>query len=386
MEDNQRSATDFMQELMQITNSDLVLSCGTLKVVPYADAAVAGMTPDGTNWSYTPNLTPIFSFGDNDYCPQSGDEPVVLTRKALTDTYNIVNLQYVDRANYYNQAPVTASDNWDISNRGPRAMSTLSFKQITTSTVAKTVAQLILQFQLYERNTYTFRVRADYSLLEPMDYLAISDSGLSLLNQVVRIIEIQDDKDNYITIKAMEVTGTIRNSPQYNWNPSQGYFANFGTTPPSVATPAIFQMPPIPGSLSEGITLGVAVCGPTSSTNWGGCDVFMSDDGGSTYEEIGTIGDTGPGIYGALTANLPLVADPDATSTLSIQLTDTNLQLSTAATHADADNMRTLALIGSGATTEVISVARGSDYRPATTISTIFGAVSSVTNRRRMFS
>lgn len=353
-ENNQRSATDFMQELMQITNSDLVLSCGTLKVIPYADTAVSGTTPDGTNWSYAPNLTPVYNFTDSDYCPQSGSEPVILTRKALTDTFNIVNIQYNDRADFYNQAPAGAQDNWDISIRGPRCMSTLSFQQITTAAVAKTAAQLILQFQLYERNTYTFRVRADYWLLEPMDYVGITDSGLGLVNQLVRITEIQDDKDNFLTIKAMEIPGTVRNTPQYNWNASQGYFANFGAVPPSVSTPDIFQMPAIPASLSQGITLGMSVCGPTSSTNWGGCQVYMSADGGNTYQWVGTIGSNGAGLQGT-TGALAVVADPDTSSTLTVTLTNTNLQLSTAATHADADAMLNLALLDTGTSTEVIS-------------------------------
>lgn len=353
-EDNQRSATDFMQELMQITNSDIVVSCGTLKVVPYADTAVSGTTPDGTAWSYTPNLTPIFSFGDGDYCPQGGDEPVILTRKALTDTYNIVNLQYNDRADYYNQAPVSASDNWDISIRGPRCMSTLSFQQITTAAVAKTAAQLILNFQLYERNTYEFRVRADYSLLEPMDYIAITDSGLGLTNQVCRIIEVQDDKDNYITLKVMEVPGTVRNTPQYNWSASQGYFANFGTPPPSVNPPAIFQMPPIPAALTGGIAIGIAVCAPNGTTNWGGCQIWCSSDGGNTYEPIGTVGQNGPANYGTIGA-LPLVKDIDTTSTLVATLANSTGQLSTAATQSDAISMATPCLIDSGANAEIIA-------------------------------
>jgi len=358
-ESNQRSATDFIQEIMQCTNSDIVLSCGNLRVVPYADTAVSGSFA-GQSWSYTPDLTPIYIFTDSDYCPKPGEEPVKLTRKPTTDTYNIVNLTYYDRSNYYNPAPASASDNYDISIRGPKAMSTLDFQEITQASVAKTVAQLILQFQLYERNTYEFTVRPDYCLLEPMDYIAINDSGLGLVDQVCRITEVDLDGDGNFTIKAMEVPGTVRNTPQYNWDASQGYYANFSATPLSVEPPAIFQMPPISQLATNGITLGIAVCGQASDENWGGCDVYCSVDGGNTYQAVGTVGQKGPARYGVTTAAIGAgSAQPDTSSVLSVSLADANEQLSTTVTDADAASMQTLLLVGSGGAAEVMSYGSG---------------------------
>ena len=44
--------------------------------------------------------------------------------------------------------------------------------------------------------------------------------------------------------------------------------------------------------------------------------------------------------YGKITLEgIGAVPDPDTTSTLSVQLANTNLQLSTAVTHADADDV-----------------------------------------------
>jgi len=356
-EDNQRSATDFMRELLQCTNSDLVMSCGMLRIVPYADQPVSG-TVAGTAFSYTPDLTPIYAFTDSDFCPKDGEEPLQLDRKAPTDTYNIVNLTYYDRSNYYNPAPATADNNWDISIRGPKAMSTLDFQSVTQASVAKTVAQLILQFQLYERNTYTARVRADYCLLEPMDYVSVTEPAFGLSGQVCRVIEVEDDDNDFVNLKLMKVPGVVRSTPQYNWTASQGYYANYDAVPPSVATPAIFVMPPVPASigngLGEGITVGIAACPSSVSASWGWCSVWCSVDGGSTYFQVGTIGQVGPARYGTITAALPAVADPDTTSTLSILLEDTNLQLA-AVTDADANAMQTLILVDSGTNAEVMA-------------------------------
>jgi hypothetical protein len=365
-ENNQRAATDCMKEIMQITNSDFVLSCGVLKIIPYADTAVSGTTADGANWSYTPNLTPLFSFGDGDYCPRTDadgaptEEPVTLTVKATRDTYNMVNVEYLDRSNYYNPSPAFAQDNNDIAQRGPRCMPTVTLHEITNAVTAKLVAGLILNWQLYERNTYMFRVRYDYWQLEPMDYIAISDKGLQLTNQVCRITEVAESEDNYLTITCMEVPGTVRSTPQYNWSGSQGYVANFDADPGNVQAPAIFAMPPIAAAMSAGLTLGIAVCGPTIATAWGGCYVFASVDGGTTYDYAGTIGDNGPARYGTLTASLGAVPDPDTSSTLSVLLANTTEQLSTSVTHADADAAQTLIMVGSGATVEVMSYGTGS--------------------------
>lgn len=352
-EDTQRAATDFLAELLQITNSECFLSVGELKILPLADQPVSGTTPDGVSWSYTPNLTPVFSFTDDHYVPEHGDAPVKLNRKPLNDTHNTVNLEYLDRSNYYNPAPVNASIINDIALHGTRLMTELTFHQITNAQTALMAAQLILQADLYERNTYEFRVRQDFCQIEPLDYIALTDSGLGLSDQVCRVIEVDDDQDDFLTIKALEVPGVVRTTPQYNWSAAAGYAANYATAPGSVLAPAIFQMPPIAASLSNGITIGIAVAPSALSTFWLGCHVWMSVDGGSTYSLVGQM--NSPARYGTITANLSAVADPDTTSTLAVALADTALQISTAVTHADADSNQTVILVGSGTSAEVMS-------------------------------
>jgi hypothetical protein len=331
----------------------MVLSYGVLKVIPYADQAVSGTTPDGVSWSYTPNLTPVFSFTDGDYCPQPGEPPVKLMRKDLAETHNIVNVEYLDRLNYYNTCSASASDIGDIAKYGPRVMSTVTLHQITSATVAKAAAQIILQADLYERNTFEWKVRADYSLLEPMDYVSLTESTLGLVNQVVRITEVEDSGDDEITLRAMLVPGVVRTTPLYNWQQAQGIFVNYNAVPGSIVPPVIFQMPPLPTAAIGGIGIGIAASGPGNSGTWGGCYVYCSTDGGTTYSLVGTI--TSPAKYGVLTASLPGVPDPDTTSTLSITLGNTSLQLPAGTTNADADNNLTLAIVDSGVNAEVLS-------------------------------
>lgn len=352
-ENTQRAATDFVKELLQIMNCECFLSVGQFKILPLGDQPVSATTPDGTAWSWAPNLTPVFSFTDDHYVPQQGEPPVKLTQKALNAGHNMLNVEYVDRTNYYNTASVNASLINDIALTGPRLMSTATLHQITNAQTALMVAQLMLQADRYELNTLEFRVRQDFCQVEPLDYISVTDSGLGYAGQVCRVLEVEDDRDDVLIIKALEIPGVVRSSAQYNWNSASGYFANYAATPGSVLTPVIFQMPPIAQALDQGIAVGIAVAPSASSVFWLGCHAWMSVDGGNTYFRIGTINT--PARYGTITANISAVADPDTTSTLSIALADTNLQMSTAVTHAEADSNQTLILIGSGSTAEIMS-------------------------------
>lgn len=355
-ENTQRAATDFYKEWLQIANCDSFLSVGTLKILPLADQFVSGTTPDGSNWSYTPNLTPVFAFTDDHFVTSGAEAPVKVSQKRLNDTHNMLNLQYNDASNYYNTAPVNASLISDIALTGPRLMTALNFPQITQATVAMTVAQLILQADRYEVNTLEFKIRQDFCAVEPTDYISVTDAGLGYFGQVCRILEVNEDRDKLITIKALEIPGAVRTTPQYNWNAAAGYAANYASAPGSVVAPVIFQMPSIPGAKNQGpdgIVLGIAVCGPSSSAFWNGCDAYMSADGGTNYQFVGQI--TQPSLYGSLTSGISSVADPDTTTTLPIVLANTNLQFPTTATHADADNGLTLILVDSGTSAEIMA-------------------------------
>ncbi|HLY04281.1 MAG TPA: hypothetical protein VKR31_00890 [Rhizomicrobium sp.] len=126
----------------------------------------------------------------------------------------------------------------------------------------------------------------------------------------------------------------VRNDPNVDPGP---------VNPPGIIEPA--------ASFTAGIPqLWVAASG---GADWGGCIVNVSFDGGTTYKDIGVI--TQPALQGVLTAGITYVADPDTTNTLGIDLTQSAGIMPTSATHADADALRTLALISDAFTTTVPS-------------------------------
>jgi hypothetical protein len=369
-ETTQRAAADFLKEIFQITNSDAVWSAGTLKVLPYCDVAVSG---NGT--SYTPNLTPQFIFTDDDFL----DIPE-LTRKPTADTFNHVRVEYLDRSNAYNTAPAEATDLGNIAQTGERVMTTLSFHGITNSTTARLVAQLALQTSLYERNTIRFQVRADYSLLEPLDYIGVTEKTLGYTGQIFRITEMTDDDKDFIEIRAMEIPGTARTASIYNWSNVAGYNANFGQAPGSVQAPAFLEAYGVLVSATGGRQLWITVGGPSSSAAWGGANVYMSFDN-TTYTPVGIV--TGAGRYGTISTNMTAVAAvPDVTTTMGVTLNNTLAVLGTG-TATDAQDNRMLIAVGTGATLEIMSyqtaaLVSAGQYNVTTIYRGLYGTTSQI--------
>lgn len=339
-EATQRPAMDFIKEMLQITNSDAWTSAGLLNILPYADGTVTG-----NGRTYTPNLTPVFAFTDDDLRPPNsgaaaGNDPIIVDRTPLDETFNVVVVEYLDRTSAYNTAIARVSDAQDILLNGMRTMETLSFHQITSGAVAQQVAQLILQRQLYIRAQFTFSVRMDYCLLEPMDLVSITDTGMGIINKLVRIIEVDDDENDNLTIIAEDMLVGSASAPAYSFQAAQGLAANYNINPPAVATPLIFSAPPALVSAAGGYEIWIAV-DQGAAGSWLGCDVYMSLDG-TSYAYAGTV--IGGSRYGTLTANLASHADPDTANTLAVALTNaatTPLQL-VSGSAADYNNLRTL--------------------------------------------
>jgi len=337
LESTQRSAAAFIGEMLQQTNSNCVWSAGIgLRIVPYGDQVVSTNTV-----TYTPDLTPIFSFQDADYCPPKGSPPVLVSIKPASQTYNVWNVEFLDRTNQYNTAIETYRDEQDIALNGVRIAPTVSLHAIKIRAIAATVAALLAQRNLYIRSTFTFTVRQDYSLLEPMDLVAINDSQAGIVNQLVRITETTDNPDDTFTIVAEEMLVGPAHAPVYNTQLAAGYAANYGATPGPVDVPYIFTIPPmLADPNSGGYEIGIAVGGTTGL--WGGCTVYASLDN-STYQRVGTI--THAARYGRLLGAIPVGNDPDTVSTLNVQLNSTAQQGLTSVSRADADQLRSLMLV-----------------------------------------
>ncbi|HYM73595.1 MAG TPA: hypothetical protein VET89_11480 [Stellaceae bacterium] len=103
--------------------------------------------------------------------------------------------------------------------------------------------------------------------------------------------------------------------------------------PGNTNAPIIFE--PTAGLTGGAVEVWIIASG---GADWGGCQVWISTDG-NTYGLAGTIYKGGR--QGVLTATLPAVADPDTSSTLAVDLSQSGGQLLSGTT-ADADAFVTL--------------------------------------------
>lgn len=332
---DQAAAAQMVTDLMQLTNSGIYFSEGLLKIVPYGDATVAG-----NGVTFTPSLTPAGYLGDDDFLVSSDEDPITVKRNAIpttvgtsSDAYNQVQIEFVNRANDYQVEIAPAQDQASIDTYGLRPMSVITAHQIADAGVAQAVAQLILQRSVYIRNQYEFKLGWQWIALEPTDIVAVSDSVLGLVNFPVRIISIEEDDDGELSLVAEDAPPGAASFVSAPIPISGGYSADYNVAPGDVSAPVLFE-PPV-GLTGGNLQVWIAASG---GAMWGGCDVWVSDDGDS-YLKAGRI--NGPSRYGSLTASLPQVADPDLTNTLAIDLTASKGEL-LSSTQAQADALVTL--------------------------------------------
>jgi Putative phage tail protein len=187
--DTQRPAADYLQEILAVANSAFVWSDGKLKVVPYADTPVTGHSV-----TYTPNTTPLYDLTDDDFIAD-GEDPVRVTRRAQSDVYNQIQVEFDNRAYDYNGDIAEAKDQASIEQFGLKPAPVIKAPFIKDAALARFVAQLALQRQVYIRNTYEFTLGFRYVLLEPMDLVTLTDANLGLNQTTVRLTQVEEQDD-----------------------------------------------------------------------------------------------------------------------------------------------------------------------------------------------
>lgn len=320
----QREGQEWLAEFARCGNSELVWSEGLLKIVPYGDANLSG-----NGASYTANVTPVYALTDDDYL---GEIPVRVTRKPSADRFNSVQVEFTNRANDYNTDIASAQDQANIEIFGLRQTDVVKLPMICDATIARNMAQLILQRALYIPSEYRFDLSWKYCLLEPMDLVTLTDSALGLAAAPVRITEVSEDADGKLSITAEDFPGTVASAPLYAPQPTAGYAANYNATAGNISTPVIFEPP---DALASGLQIWTAAAG---LENWGGYCLWVSSDGGVTYTKVDTV--YGAAREGVLSAALASATGTDQTNTLSVDLTASEGALASAL-QTDADQLRT---------------------------------------------
>ena len=299
--DTQKTASSHLSDLLLATNAEAVWSAGAtgcvLNIIPYGDTPVTG-----NGVTYNPNTSPLYALTYDDLVggvdamgQPTGEDPVTVTRKAVSDIYNTIPVEWWDRMAAYNVSTIQEADPVDVAQHGVKVGSSVSCHMITRRTHAQALARVLAQRSVYLRNTYKFKVGWKYLLLEPMDLITISDPKLGLVNQVVRIIDVtfpeKASEADGIAITAEAWPFGVGTPVIYQTQPTSQATPNLTVDPGDANPPVIFVVPPqFVGSGQQEIMIATA-----GGPQWGGCQVWASEDG-VTYSWIGTM--NGPSRYG----------------------------------------------------------------------------------------
>lgn len=213
--DTQTKAADWLEGLAKLTNTAIVWSGTTLKFIPYGDLTLAG---HGVTW--TPNLIPAYSFTDDHFlpwrphqegsAPQAGeDDPIIITRTNPADAINWLTIEYLDRDNFYNPNTLPVFDQGLTDLYGHRSGDNLQGHCFVKVGAARTSAQLVLQRLGYLRNTYKFQIGWQFSLLEPMDIVLLTETISGLNQQPVRVTAIEENDNGDLTVTAEQIESQI---------------------------------------------------------------------------------------------------------------------------------------------------------------------------------
>lgn len=328
--DTQKSTSEWIKSFAEAGNIGLVWSEGVLKMVPYGDSITTG-----NGYTFTPNTTPIYDLTDDDFVVQGSEDPIEVEVKDQADCYNSVRLEYCDRSNQYNKAIAEAKDQGAIDKYGLRVMSTVQAHFICDPNVARIIVQLILQLQLYVRNTYTFHLNWSKCLLEPMDLVTLTDSGLGLNKTPVRITEIEEDEFGELSVTAEDWPFGAASATLYPTTSGTGFAHNYNVNPGNANTPIVFE-PPL--ELTGVAQIWIATSG---GADWGGCNIWVSSDN-TNYEQVGTM--HGSSRHGTTTAIFASGSDPDVTNTIAVDLSVSSGTLISGTTN-DRDVYNTLCYV-----------------------------------------
>ena len=323
--DTQKAAGDWLQDILDATNSELVWhSTATgmvLQVVPYGDSPISA-----NGYSYVPNVTPIYNLTYDNFVAK-GVDPIRVSRDSTQEVYNCVPVEYLDRTLAYAANTVQMADPVDVALNGQKTDSAKSLHCICRPGVAQQVSLILAQKNVYIRNHYDFNATIQFMLLEAMDLIDLTDPILGFAAKPVRIIAVdipgEGDEGKGLAFECEEWPFGVATAPLYTTQTPAGTVPNVNVDPGAAAAPLIFNSPALFSTNINPAKASPEVCILTNGgSNWGNADVYASKDG-TTYGKVGSI--SAPARYGTLSATLATWGTPgtkDTTSSIHVTLTN----------------------------------------------------------------
>lgn len=292
-ETSAKSAREIINEIATLTNAYVFWSNDTFKIVPLDDR-------DYTGWK--PNRTILYDLSADDFIPQSGGALVTYQRKDSSEVYNQYPVEFINRENGYEKESVSYAVTQDIADYGLRQANTTQAHYLYTKERAVKLAEQLARKGKYERNKYTFKLDWSFCRLEVGDLVTLTDENCGLNKQVVMIDSVTEGTDGLLTFTAVSRPEGTYTAAKYDVHETDRPYINYNKQAPNTDKPVILQPPA--DLTTNGLEVWIGARG--TGDNWGGCEVYVSDDN-AHYRHAGTI--TSSARIGTLAKAIDATAD-----------------------------------------------------------------------------
>ncbi len=311
-------ATEGALGLFAAMNAAPVWSGDKLKVIPWSEVSEVG---NGAIYIAPTASGPIFDLdASRDMIGDSTSPPITITRKARVDAQNILQIQHPSRDADYNDVVTSQPEIATISLFGWRKANPVTMPCVHDAAVARMILGILSRRRNFLTRMFHFKLKAEWGLLEAMDLVTINDDELGISGLPVRLTSITEDENYDLECEAEDFLYGVHGPQEVPITVPAPYQPETGVVPALVNAPVIFE--PVPRLL--GTVVGqqneVWLVVSDSDPEYGGCIVYMSTDGGVSYNPVGTI--QGNGITGTVVVDWPAAADPDTVNNLQVDLTE----------------------------------------------------------------
>lgn len=191
---SQSTALQLVDELLEQTNATAIWSEGKFKVIPLGDVAVGSYTPPSA----------ATSVGVDDLLATKDQDPIQVFRLPDSDVFNCFPISYQSRAADYASVTVEEVESAHAAVYGIRRASPITGTWISLEAHAKAISSVKAQRSINIRNTYRFRLPPRFGLLEPMDFIQLTEPTFGLSAATCRIKSVEESDDGSILVDAWE--------------------------------------------------------------------------------------------------------------------------------------------------------------------------------------
>lgn len=316
-----QKAQQIVSDIADICNCYLFWSNDRLKIVPLADKPIK---------SWNPHSQIQYDLTEDDFLSGSDGRLVEYKRKSNSESYNTATVEFINRANSYEKEAVTFEVLADVQRNGMKPAPSYSAHYIYTKARAMYLAEQLAMKRLYERNQYSFKLDWAFCRLEPGDLVTLTESTCGLHKQIVVITDVQEAQDGELQITAIGKPPGMYAPTKYDVHENERPFVDYNKPAQSILD-ATFIQPPA-DVVGQGQELWVGVSTPQE---WGGCEVWMSDDPTANFQSMGMLNTTAR--IGKLVSPLPA----DGNSCI-VRMVNGTLK---SGTHIDAERGNTVCYI-----------------------------------------